>query len=118
MHFDGTLRGMFGFPVMTDKITGKSIAVNREISPLDIVRLNKMYPCESNYFAAKPWLEPIYHLSKRYIKEVKANKKQNRYFDNYEHLLSNLQGTHETCTFKSRVIYKYSANSSSLLAQI
>ena len=107
MQFDGTLRGRFDIPVMTDKITGKSIAVNRELSALDIVRLNKMYPCESNYSSTKPWLgsiKPVYVLSKRYIKEVKAGRERNLstdspywiYFDNYEHLLSNLQGTHET----------------------
>ena len=104
MQFDGTLRGRFDIPVMTDKITGKSIAVNRELSALDIVRLNKMYPCESNYSSTQSWLEPVFDLSKRYIKEIKAGRKQNlsmelpywNYFDNYEHLLSNLQGTHET----------------------
>ena len=31
---------------MTDKITGKGIPVNREMSPLDIQKLNKMYPCK------------------------------------------------------------------------
>ena len=104
MQFDGTLRGLFPIPVITDKITGKSIEVNRKLSSLDIVRLNKMYPCESDYSSAKIGLEPIYDLSKRYVKEVKASRKQNvsmelpywNYFDNYEHLLSNLQGTYET----------------------
>ena len=45
MHYDGTLRGWFGSPIMTDKITGESIGVNREMSPLDIEKLNQMYPC-------------------------------------------------------------------------
>ena len=45
MHYDGTLRGWFRSPIMTDKITGKSIGVNREMSPLDIEKLNQMYPC-------------------------------------------------------------------------
>ena len=104
MHFDGTLRGLLRIPIMTDKITGKNIEVNRKLSSLDIVRLNKMYPCESNYSSTQSWLEPVFDLSKRYIKEIKAGRKQNlsmelpywNYFDNYEHLLSNLQGTHET----------------------
>jgi len=46
MHYDGTLRGLFLNPIMTDKITGKGIAVNREMSPLDVQKLNKMYPCQ------------------------------------------------------------------------
>ena len=107
MHYDGTLRGLFSSSVMTDKITGKNIAVNRQLSPLDIVKLHKMYPCESNYSSSKPWLEPVYVLSERHIKEIKAGRKRNlsmdspywNYFDNYEHLLSNLQGTHETLMY-------------------
>ena len=46
MHYDGTLRGFFSTPIMTDRITGKSIGVNREMSPMDIQKLNKMYPCK------------------------------------------------------------------------
>ena len=46
MHYDGKLRGHFQTPIMTDKRTGKSIEVNREMSPMDIQKLNKMYPCE------------------------------------------------------------------------
>ena len=46
MHYDGTLRGFFRNPIMTEKITGKSIGVNREMSQLDIEKLNKMYPCK------------------------------------------------------------------------
>ena len=45
MHYDGTLRGFLSTPIMTDKITGRSIGVNREMSPMDIEKLNKMYPC-------------------------------------------------------------------------
>ena len=45
MHYDGTLGGTFSSPVMTDKRTGKGIAVNKEMSPLDIEKLNVMYPC-------------------------------------------------------------------------
>ena len=48
MHYDGTLRGYFSTPIMTDKITGISIGVNREMSPLDINKLNQMYPCKSS----------------------------------------------------------------------
>ena len=47
MHFDGTLRGRFSTPVITDKLTGKGIAINRELSLLDIEKLNKLYPCKS-----------------------------------------------------------------------
>ena len=48
MHYDGTLGGFFSSdPVMKDKITGKSIEVNREMSPIDIRKLNEMYPCKS-----------------------------------------------------------------------
>ena len=46
MHYDGTLRGFFSKPIMTDKLTGKSIGINRELSQLDIQKLNKMYPCK------------------------------------------------------------------------
>ena len=46
MHYDGTLRGRFSYPIMTDKITGKGIEVNRKMSTLDIQKLNKMYPCQ------------------------------------------------------------------------
>jgi len=44
MHYDGTLRGFFAKPIMTDK-NGKGIEVNKEMSSLDIQKLNKMYPC-------------------------------------------------------------------------
>ena len=47
MHYDGTLRGHFAYPVMTDKRTGKGIEINRKMSSLDIKKLNKMYPCQS-----------------------------------------------------------------------
>ena len=46
MHYDGTLRGHFANPILTDKITGKGIEVNKKLSPLDIKKLNKMYPCK------------------------------------------------------------------------
>ena len=47
MHYDGTLRGRFSYPIMTDKTTGKGIEINRKMSLLDIKKLNKMYPCQS-----------------------------------------------------------------------
>ena len=47
MHYDGTMRDFFAAPIMTDKTTGKSIGVNRKMSPMDIQKLNKMYPCKS-----------------------------------------------------------------------
>ena len=47
MHYDGTLRGFFANPIMVDKKTGASIEVNREMSPIDIQKLNTMYPCNS-----------------------------------------------------------------------
>ena len=34
---------------MTDKITGNGIEINREMSPLDIKKLNQMYPCKPAY---------------------------------------------------------------------
>ena len=46
MHYDGTLRGFFSTPIMTDKTTGKSIGVNMKMSSMDIQKLNKMYPCK------------------------------------------------------------------------
>ena len=53
MHYDGTLRGYFSTPIMTDKITGNSIEVNREMSPLDIKKLNQMYPCKTGSTCGK-----------------------------------------------------------------
>ena len=49
MHYDGTLRGLVPInnPIMKDKKTGKSIGINRKMSPLDIQKLNNMYPCKS-----------------------------------------------------------------------
>ena len=45
MHYDGTLRGHFSYPIMKDKKTNKGIKVNRQMSTLDIQKLNEMYPC-------------------------------------------------------------------------
>ena len=45
MHYDGSLRGTFSTPIMTDKNTGKSIKINKKMSPMDIKKLNQMYPC-------------------------------------------------------------------------
>ena len=46
MHYDGNLRGWSpSAPIMTDKITGESIGLNRVMSPLDKEKLNQMYPC-------------------------------------------------------------------------
>ena len=48
MHYDGLLRGYFpaSNPLMKDKKTGKTIAINRKMSQLDIQKLNDMYPCK------------------------------------------------------------------------
>ena len=48
MHYDGLLRGFFpkSNPIMKDKITGLSIGINRQMSKLDIEKLNEMYPCK------------------------------------------------------------------------
>ena len=46
MHYDGTLRGNFARPIMVDKITGKGIGLNKEMSPIDKRKLNEMYPCK------------------------------------------------------------------------
>ena len=58
MHYDGLLRGFFpkSNPIMTDRITGQTIGINREMSQLDIKKINEMYPCPvrgkfSNIFA-------------------------------------------------------------------
>ena len=49
MHYDGTLRGLVSInnPILKDKKTGKSIGINKKMSPLDIQKLNNMYPCKS-----------------------------------------------------------------------
>ena len=48
MHYDGLLRGFFPAtnPIIKDKKTGKSIAINRKMSDLDIKKINDMYPCK------------------------------------------------------------------------
>ena len=50
MHYDGTMGGFFSKsdPVMKDKISGKRIEINKEMSPIDIRKLNQMYPCKPN----------------------------------------------------------------------
>ena len=47
MHYDGLLNGVFRYPIMKDKLTGKGIGVNKNMSSLDIEKLNKMYPCKA-----------------------------------------------------------------------
>ena len=41
---------------MKDKISGKSIGINREMSQLDIQKLNKMYPCKPAALACGEFL--------------------------------------------------------------
>ena len=48
MHYDSTLNGFFPNPIMVNKTTGASIEVNKEMSPIDIRKLNTMYPCQNN----------------------------------------------------------------------
>ena len=45
MHYDGTLRGHFSNPVLIDRQTKRGIEVNKQLSVLDIKKLNEMYPC-------------------------------------------------------------------------
>ena len=47
MHYDGYLRGRLVKPIMIDKRTQKGIGVNKQMSSLDIKKLNEMYPCDS-----------------------------------------------------------------------
>ena len=44
MHYPGFLNGEI---FMTDKLTGKRIEENKNMSRLDIEKLNKMYPCNN-----------------------------------------------------------------------
>ena len=46
MHYDGKLRNIFKYPVIRDKLTGDGIEVNKEMSQLDIQKINEMYPCK------------------------------------------------------------------------
>ena len=49
MHYDGSLAGWFpNTPILVDKTTGKGVTLNTEMSPIDIKKLNEMYPCQSN----------------------------------------------------------------------
>ena len=46
MHYDGKLRNLFNYPIIVDKLTGEGIEVNKEMSQLDIQKINEMYPCK------------------------------------------------------------------------
>ena len=45
MHYDSLLGGLLSNPIMKN-ITGESIGINKEMSQLDIQKLNQMYPCK------------------------------------------------------------------------
>ena len=46
MHYDGTVRGKVSYTsIIKDKKTGQGISINKKMSPLDIEKLNQMYPC-------------------------------------------------------------------------
>ena len=45
MHYDGFLGGRIQYPIIIDKLTRKGIEVNKNMSSLDIEKLNQMYPC-------------------------------------------------------------------------
>ena len=45
MHYDSLLGGSLRDPIMKT-ITGESIGINKEMSKLDIEKLNQMYPCK------------------------------------------------------------------------
>jgi len=47
MHYDSYGNGVFRNPAMV-KFDGSIIEPNKKISELDIVTLNKMYPCENS----------------------------------------------------------------------
>ena len=47
MHYDGFLRGRIEHPIIIDKQTGNGIEVNKNMSSLDIKKLNQMYPCNT-----------------------------------------------------------------------
>ena len=56
--------------------------------------------------------EPTYKLSESYRREIKGRKYSGipiwTYIDNYQHLISNLQGTHETWNFSEGITLKAS----------
>ena len=47
MHYDSYGNGFFRNPAMV-KLDGSIIEPNKEMSDLDIVTLNKMYPCQNS----------------------------------------------------------------------
>ena len=47
MHYDSYLSGAFFQPAM-NKLDGTVIEVNKKLSDLDIVSLNKLYPCKNS----------------------------------------------------------------------
>ena len=47
MHYDSYGNGVFRNPAMV-KLNGSIIEPNEKMSDLDIVTLNKMYPCENS----------------------------------------------------------------------
>ena len=59
MHYDGLLRGNVPTPIITNLTTGQIIGVNREMSLLDIQKLNEMYPCIKPTVPTVPITVPI-----------------------------------------------------------
>ena len=47
MHYDSYGNGFFRNPAVV-KLDGSIIEPNKEMSDLDIITLNKMYPCENS----------------------------------------------------------------------
>ena len=50
MHYDGFMNGIWDVstgPAIIDKSTGQAVPKNTKMSKLDIITLNKMYPCNN-----------------------------------------------------------------------
>ena len=73
MHYDGKLRGHFQTPIMTNKRTGNSIGVNREMSSMDIQKLNKMYPCKQADPPCGRFLHFVFYLLIDQFKKFSIN---------------------------------------------
>ena len=77
MHYDNTLNGAFPNPIMVHKTTGASIGVNKEMSPIDIRKLNTMYPCKSSTINAACGKLYLVVIKKAGVKITSSTVEQN-----------------------------------------
>ena len=98
IHYDGTLRGRFGSPIITDKKTGKGIAINRKMSTGDIRKLNEMYPCQPT---PNQSLQDEIKLLKEKVDYLnKGNRRLNNLYEKRGEKIKNLESELNGCKDK------------------